>query len=206
MIVTGEGKVFVTPDIAKISLGVKETGQSLTLVQNSINKKSKTITDAVKKLGVDEKDIKTTSYNLYPQYDYSAAVKTITGYQASTSYEITIKDFDKINEITVAATAAGANMEGGINFEVNDKTQKEKLQEAREMAVAEAKEKAEGLAKSAGISLGKIVNISENNSGDLRYLTLPVSGGGNPEKESASAIEPGQTEINVIVSLSYKIR
>lgn len=207
LVVTGTGKVFVTPNIAKVTLGVEETGTSLKTVQDNANKKSKAITDAVKKLGVGESDIKTTSYSLYPEYDYSISVRKITGYRVSTTYEVTIKDFDKINEVLVAATASGANIAGNVNFEINDKTKKEKLQEAREMAVKEAKEKAEGLAKSASITLGKIINISENqNLGDIRFAALPISGGGVPEKSIEPDIQPGQTEINVNISLSYEIR
>lgn len=70
-VVSGEGKSMVTPDIAKITLGIQENGQTLKRVQDDVNVKSKALTDAVKKLGITDKDIKTTSYNIYPQYDYS---------------------------------------------------------------------------------------------------------------------------------------
>src|SRR6185369_17252201 len=92
-IVSGEGKVTVTPDIAKLNVGIQESGASLKTVQNLVNTKSKNLTDAVKKLGVGEKDIKTVSYNVYPQYDYQSRVPNLTGYQVSTDYEITVRDF-----------------------------------------------------------------------------------------------------------------
>jgi len=207
--VSGEGKVYVTPDIAKITVGVQENGSSLKTVQDSVNKKTKTLTDAIKKLGVEEKDIKTTSYNLYPQYDYQNSVSRITGYQVSTSYQITIRDFDKINDIIVASTAAGANMEGNISFDLNDDTKKEKLQEAREKAITEAKVKAEGLSKAAGITLGKIINISENQgSNEIRPLSAMGLGGGVTLDKTVTApsVQAGQTEIDVTVSLSYEVR
>lgn len=207
LVVVGEGKVSVTPDIAKVTLGIQENGESLKVVQDSVNKKSKTLTDALKKLGIGESDIKTTSYNVYPQYDYTQPNSKITGYQLSTSYEVTIKDFDKVNEVLVQATAAGANSQGGISFEVNDETKTKKLQEAREEAVKVAKEKAQGLAKAAGISLGKIINISESQGNDIRpmmYATKEAVGlGGAPVPAN---IQPGETEISVTVSLSYEIK
>ena len=207
LIVTGEGKVSVTPDIAKITLGIQEEGTSLKTVQNSVNKKSKTLTDALKKLGIAEKDIKTTSYSVYPQYDYMASVQKITGYRVSTSYEVTIRDFDKVNEVLVLATAYGANTAGGIAFEVNNETKTKKLQEAREEAVKKAKEKAQGLAKAAGISLGIIINISESQGGnEIRpmYATKDAVGlGGSPVTAN---IQPGETEIFVTISLSYEVR
>jgi uncharacterized protein YggE len=207
-VVTGEGKVTVSPDIAKINLGIQETGSSLKTVQDNVNKKEKVLTDSLKKLGIDDKDIKTTSYYVYPQYDYSAPAQRITGYQVSTSYEVTIKDFEKVNDAIVAATNAGTNNIGGINFEVNDTTKKEKLQEARDAAVKDAKEKAGGLAKSAGITLGKIINISENqNQNDLRQFAVPMAGGSGTAKEIAPPnIQPGTTDIDIVISLSYEVR
>lgn len=206
-VVTGEGKVFVTPDIAKITVGVQESGASLKTVQDNLNKKSAAITDAVKNLGVKKEDIKTTSYNLYPQYDYQNSPNRLTGYQVSTTYEITIKDFDKINDLIVIATGAGANMEGGINFEINEVTKKEKLQEARSLAAVDAKEKAQGLASAAGINLGKVINISES-QGSNEIRPLPAMGGAVILDKLAvePSIQAGQTEINVMVTLSFEVR
>lgn len=206
-VVAGEGKVSVTPDIARITVGIQNSGISLKTVQSLVNTKSKNLTEAIKKLGVAEADIKTTSYNVYPQYDYSNPNPKINGYQVSTDYEITVRDFDKVNDLIIASTTSGANVVRNISFEVNDKTKKEKIQAARDMAVSEAKEKAAGLAKSAGITLGKIVNISENQMGGIirpvmfdKALNAAGSAPATPE------IQPGQTEINVSVSLSFEVR
>lgn len=207
LIVTGEGKVSVAPDIAKVTIGIEESGQSLKSVQENVNQKSKNLTDEIKKLGVGESDIKTVSYNVYPTYNYEVRPQTITGYRVSTSYEITIDDFDGVNEVLVKATAVGANSIGNVNFEINDKTKKEKLQEAREEAVKEAKTKAEGLTKAAGISLGKIINISESQGFSPRPIAMFAgkedSVGISP---SEANIEPGETELSVVVSLSFEIR
>src|SRR6266576_609121 len=62
LVVSGEGRVTVTPDIAKINVGIQETGQSLKQVQDSVNKKSKSLVNALKKLGIGDSDIKTVSY------------------------------------------------------------------------------------------------------------------------------------------------
>lgn len=208
-VVTGEGKVFVTPDIAKITVGIQENGSSLKSVQDNVNKKSKALTDAVEKLGVDKKDIKTVSYNLYPQYDYlTSTTNRITGYQVSTNYEITVRDFDKVNDILVAATASGANTIGNVGFDINEETKKEKLQEARELAVSEAKSKAEGLSKAAGITLGKVINVSENQAiPEIRPMYAAGAVGTVTQKSEAPAnVTPGETEINVTVNLAYEVR
>ncbi len=209
LVVSGEGKVYTAPDIARITLGITDSGVSLKTVQESVNKKSQTLTNAIKNLGVDEKDIKTTSYNLYPQYDYlTSTTNRIKGYQVSTSYEITIRDVDNINDIIAAATLNGANMEGSVSFDLSDSVKKEKLNEARKIAANEAKEKAEGLAKSAGLTLGKMINISENQISDIpRPLYATNAAGAIEDKEATlPSIEAGQTEISVTVNLSYEIR
>ena len=209
-VVTGEGKVFVTPDIAKITVGIQENGSSLKSVQDDVNKKSKALTDAIEKLGVDKKDVKTTSYNVYPQYDYlTSTTNRITGYQVSTNYEITVRDFEKVNDILVAATAAGANTIGNVSFDINEETKKAKLQEARELAVSEAKAKAEGLSKAAGITLGKVINVSENQTTpEIRPLYAPQATDTTSLKAEAPTanVTPGETEISVTVSLAYEVR
>lgn len=207
-VVQGVGKVTVAPDIAKINIGIQEQGTILKQVQDSVNKKSQDLTNQIKKLGIDAKDIKTTSYYIYPQTDYTTPTQRITGYQVSTDYEITIRDFTKINELITSATSFGANSIGGINFDLSDNLKKEKLQEARNLAVTEAKDKAEGLAKAAGISLGKIVNVSENVPSDVRPFALPVSGGGSGLDKSItqSNVQPGTTDINITISLAYEVR
>lgn len=207
LVVSGEGKVYVTPDIAKITLGIQENGISLKTLQESVNKKSAALVSAIEKNGVKKEDIKTTSYNLYPQYDYQNSPNKINGYQIMTSYEVTIRDFDKINELVSIATSVGANMEGGITFDINDATKKEKINEARKLAVDDAKAKAQGLSAAAGVSLGKIINISENtNSNEIRPIALFTAGSPSDQVTSKSSIEAGQTEIKINISLSYEIR
>jgi uncharacterized protein YggE len=208
LIVSGEGKVSVTPDIAKVSLGIQESGDSLKTVQESVNKKSQSLVSQLKKLGIDEKDIKTTGYNVYPNYDYRATPQRINGYSVSINYEVTIKNFDKVNDVLSLATSSGANIVGGVSFDLSPDIKKKKLQEARESAVKEAKDKAEGLAKAAGISLGRVINISEQEVGGPRPVALLEKSMGAPADTVPTQpnIQPGETEIDITVSLSFEIR
>ena len=206
-IVQGTGKATVAPDIAKIDFGIQESGSNLKTVQDSVNKKSQDLVNQIKKLGIDAKDIKTLSYSVYPQYDYTTPTQKITGYQVSTEYEVTIRDFTKINDLLGAATSFGANTIGGVNFDLSDNLKNQKLQEARDEAVSEAKTKAAGLAKAAGITLGKIINVSESTPSDIRNFALPTSGAGLTEKSvTPPSVQPGTTEIDSTVSLSYEVR
>jgi hypothetical protein len=206
-VVQGSGKSYVAPDIAKVDLGITETGANLKIVQDSVNEKSQSLVDQIKKLGIEEKDIKTISYNVYPQYDYTAPSQRINGYQVSTSYEVTIRDLTKINDLLGSATSFGANTVGSVTFDLSEDLKNDKLQEAREIAVTEAKLKASGLARAAGISLGKITNVSEDTPLNTRMYAMPVGAGGAVDKAIAQPeVQPGTTEINVTVSLSYEVR
>jgi len=196
MMVTETGKATVVPDIAKVSLGIEAQGQTLKSVQDDVNKKSKNLTDALNKLGIDDKDIKTTNYSVSPEYDYQTTPYRINGYRVSTNYEVKITDFEIVNEVLTIATDSGANVIGNISFEVNEKTKAKLTQEAREEAVKLAKEKAEGLAKAAGITLGKIINVTESTGFDYPRSMI--------ELEKAN-ITPGETEISVTVTLSYSL-
>ena len=207
-VVQGTGKATVAPDIAKVDLGIQESGADLKSVQDSVNKKSQNLVNQIKKLGIDAKDIKTISYSVYPQYDYTAPSQRINGYQVSTSYEITIRDLTKINDVLGNATSFGANSVGSVAFDLSDDLKKQKLNEARDQAVSEAKTKAAGLAKAAGITLGKIINISEETPLNIRPMPMMnAMGGGAIEKITTTpSVQTGTTEINVTVSLSYEIR
>jgi uncharacterized protein len=207
-VVTGTGKATVAPDIAKIDFGISETGTDLKTLQNSVDQKSQSLVAQIKKLGIADKDIQTTSYSVYPQYDYTAPVQRITGYQVSTNYEVTIRDFTKINDLIATVTSNGANNISGVNFDLSDTLKNQTMQTAREQAVAEAKTKAEGLAKAAGITLGKIINVSEETPSNIIPLPLAVSGGGEVTTKSVTppSVQPGTTEIDITVSLSYEVR
>jgi uncharacterized protein len=203
--VTGEGKVTATPDIAVVTAGVQTQGATVKQIQQELNTKINKITDAIKKLGVDSKDIQTTNYNVSPIYDYRNGTQRITGYQANSNVTIKVRNLDSANGVVDAATANGANQIGGISFDVSDKTKAEN--EARTKAVEEAKKKAELAAKTAGFSLGKVINYNENFGGVPRPLMYAKAemdlAAGNA---APTQIEPGSSEIVVSVSLSYEIR
>lgn len=208
MMVSDTGKVTVVPDIAKVTIGIEKQGKTLKQVQGEVNTTSKRLTDALEKLGIDEKDIKTSNYSVSPEYDYSNSPYRINGYKVSTNYEVKITDFEKVNDALTIATESGANVIGNISFEVNEKTKEEYTQKAREEAVKLAKGKAEGLAKASGITLGKIINITESFGYDYpRPVTYAkeLSVGMGDSQEVAN-VTPGETEVSVTVSLSYEIR
>ncbi|RJP47497.1 MAG: DUF541 domain-containing protein [Armatimonadetes bacterium] len=201
--VTGQGIVTVKPDIAKISIGVEANGVTAKAAQEESNSKINAVIAAIKNLGIEEKDIKTSSYNIHPQYDYVSGRSRISGYNANTNLSIKVRVIDKANEIIDAATTAGSNQIGNLVFDVDDRTAAE--DEARKEAVSQAKSKAQQAAAAAGFSLGKIINYSESFN-DTSPMPLRAVSLEKAENDSTTSLEPGSSEIKVTVTLHYEIR
>lgn len=206
--VSGEGKVTVIPDTAIINLGIIESRPDVRSAQTTVNQVMDKITSDLKSLGIESKDIKTQNYSIYPQYDYKNGTGRIISYNVSSNLSVTVRQFDKINDVIDKATADGANTVGNISLVVDDAKQKQLLQQARSQAVAEAKNKAAGLAGAAGITLGRIVNIQES-SGDMprpimmmNKAIAPVGIGGGAD----TSISPGSTDITTSVTLYYETK
>ena len=201
--VTGEGKVTVVPDTAVIDLGITVNRPTVKAAQNEANSVINAITQAIKDLEIAAKDIKTSNYSVYPQYNYDEGPNRITSYQVNASLTITIRDFDKVNQVIDSATSKGANTVSGIQLTVDEDKTKQLLQQARELAIKEAKAKAESLARAAGITLSKIVNIQEGYSNPRPIYAkemMAVGGGGDTQ------IQPGSTDISTSVTLFYETR
>ena len=203
--VTGEGKSTVVPDIAMVSLGVQASGTTVKDVQSKVNTASNAVTASVKSQGISADDIKTINYSINPNYDFNNGGQKINGYQANSTVQVKVRDLNKTNNVIDAGTAAGANQVGGINFDVDDKAKAQ--DEARKIAVADAKKKAEQASATAGFTLGRLVNYQEDFAGNIRPFPMMASG---VTKDSAptppTQVEPGTSEINITVTLSYEIR
>jgi len=213
--VSGQGKVYAKPDVAIVSLGVTNTAVTVTDVTKNNADKMNAVIEAVKKIGVDEKDIQTTNYNLSPNYEaravpmmypYNSSTGKIISYTLSQNIQVKIRDFNKISDILSQATAQGANLVGNLQFTIDDPEQFK--DQARAVAIAEAKANAENLAKESGIKLGKIINIYENYSPySVKYDSMALGmGGASPEVASVPTIQPGQQEINVTINLTYRVK
>lgn len=196
--VTGEGKVTVVPDTAIVDLGITVSRPTVKAAQTQVNSVINTISQSIKDLGISAKDIKTSNYSIYPQYN-----DRITGYQVNASLTVTVREIDKVNQVIDIATAKGANTVGGIQLTVDDARQKELLQQAREMAVKDAKSKAESLANAAGLTLGKIVNVQEDANNFPRPIMSMLAIADSTPKTN---IQPGSTDISTSVTLFYETR
>jgi len=203
--VEGTGKVSAIPDVAEVNLGIEVRRRTVFEAQKEANEKISKITEAVKKLGIEEKYIKTVNYSVYPEYDFKEG-RNIIGYNVNISLLVKVKNFEKINAVIDTATSLGANQVGGLNFTIDDKKLEDLKMQARKQAIEEAKKKAKEIAALAGIRLGKIINVSENSTSPYfpQSLKQMQMGMGGSDQETQTNIQPGESEITVSVTLSYE--
>jgi uncharacterized protein YggE len=204
-IVQGVGETTIIPDTAMISFGVSKTSPTVQEAKNQVNEITNKITQDLKNLGVEVKDIKTTDYSVNPQYDYKSNNQTITGYTVNTTIQVKLQPIDKANQAIDIVTKDGANQAGGVQFTIDDTKQKELMQEARQKAIKDAKEKAQSLADAAGIHLGRIVDIQENaqNYPHL-YYTRELMTADKTTGQAPTQLNPGENKISTTISLSYE--
>ncbi len=204
--VSGEGKTTAVPDIAQLSFGVQVQRQATAKqAMDLLGKDMQKIFDAVKKSGVEEKDIKTEGLSLTPAYDWTDGKQVNKGFDASQSLRVKVRDMDKTSDVLAAATNAGANNVGGVSFTVDDP---EKARaEARQKAIIQAQAKAKKLADQLGMKLGKLKSFSEGGGSEPRQMM--VMGAAMAAKSADVAETPipaGEQEVNVTVNLTYELR
>lgn len=200
--VSGEGRATIKPDQAKVSAGVQATGTSSAQVKDQINTTINKVTSAITGVGIDQTDIQTANFNINPTYDYTGGSQKISGFSASTTLTVNVKDISKLNAVIDAATAAGANNVNNLGFDNKDDSGA--TDQARKLAVENAKTKAQNIANIAGFKLGNIVNYSEGGSDARPYPSLMKVGGGIASEPTQ--IQPGTNEVVVNVILSYEVR
>lgn len=203
--VTGKGEATEVPDTALISLGVTKTAPSVLTAQEQVNSIASKLISDLKSLGIEKKNIKTTNYSVYPDYDYNSVRQNIRGHTVTQNLEVKIKPIDKANKAIDAATADGANMIGSISFILNDAEKKRLENKARTEAIKEAKEKAESLSRLSGLRLGRIIDVQEG----INFEPRPIMGklqmpGGEAPAEDQTQITPGESTISTTVTLSYE--
>ncbi|MDO9303072.1 MAG: SIMPL domain-containing protein, partial [Anaerolineales bacterium] len=172
----------------------------------SANKAQTTaVLDALKKAGVDEKDLRTTNFSIYPSQQYSPE-GTVTGtiYMVDNTVYVTVRDLDGLGSLLDNTISAGANSINSIQFDVADKTAA--VKDARAKGVEDAKTQAQELADAAGVTLGEIQNISFYDNSPYPVFEGKGGGGGGYAADVSVPIQPGQLTISVSVSITYAIK
>lgn len=196
--VGGFASVTAVPDRATFTFGVDTRGQTASAALNESAAAIKRVVDAVKRAGVDGKDIQTQSVSLYPQTTSDG--RHIEGYAANASVVVRLDDLDRAGPLVDAAVAAGATSVYGPSLERSDAD--ELRGQALADAVADARTKAEALAKAAGGSLGDVISVTESGGS-----VPPIPYAARDAMATAEmTIEPGTQEIQASVTVTFELR
>lgn len=156
--VVGSGEVQGAPDTVTADVGIEVVAPDVTAAMNETNTRQKAVIDALTAQGIDAKDIKTTAVDLQPQYGENSV---ITGYRAGNAVTVTIRSLDKAPRALSSIVNAGGNATriNAVNFTIEDDSQL--VSDARARAFEDAKARADQYAHLSGMSLGKVISISE---------------------------------------------
>ena len=203
--VNGMGKLAVKPDKADLNLSVEVQAKTAEAARNQAANAMTALIKAVKSHDIADKDIQTRSVSLYPNYSSDTANK-IVGYQLSNQVAVCIRDIDKVSDVIDAAVQAGGNSTRvqGVSFGIDNP--ESALVEARELAYANAKIKAEQYAKLAGVTLAAPLHISEG--AEIPVVPMPYNEMRTMKAAMADATTPvqaGEQEVSVTVDVVFGI-
>ena len=202
--VTGSGKVFLTPDMATLSIGVHNEDENAARAVEGNNAQAQSVIEVLLEMGVEEDDIQVSNFNIFAEQRIGQnGGQLSTVYIVDNTIFVTVRDLEILGEIMGAVVEAGANSVFGIQPDIADKTQA--ISEARRAAIEDAQIKAEELALAAGVTLGDVQSIIESSSAPIPVFEgkSGVDFEGDPEQVPETF---GQLSLTVEVSVVYNIR
>ena len=202
--VTGTGEVRAEPDIATVSTGVEVRADTVAEARAGAAAAANAVVAALRAEGVAETDIRTVNFSIRPMYDYSGETPRIVGYVVSNTVMVTVRDVESVGELIDAVAEAGGDSVrfDGISFSHDDPAAL--AEEARELAIQDARAKAEQLAALTGVRLGSVISVVETS------WAAPLVGF-SPRAEFAMAddggtsIQPGTAAVTVTVQAAWEI-
>jgi len=208
--VTGSGIAWLKPDMAVITFGADVTGYSPAEAVDRASNLMEGARRAAMRLGVAEEDIATSSYSMWTEYEYDSSTYEYTDvriYHVTDYASLKLYDMEDVGEVLAALVQGGANCISGVSFSITDKTPA--YDEARRIAVEDARNRAEQLAEATGVTLGEPTMISEYS---YDYYDPYYGYGGMPATitadesgmaMSAPSISPSMMSVQTSVSITY---
>jgi hypothetical protein len=216
--VSGEGEVLAVPDTATFSVTIQETAEDVESAQEVATQKANDIIAYLREAGVEEKNIQTADYSIYPEYEWVRATcvdgycpegrQNLVGYQVSQSISVKVSDTEMAGDLLSGVGSRGASSVSGLSFTIDDE---DALQAAaRDKAILDARAKAEELADSLDVRIVRVVGFSESGS----YPPVPYAARGSIAmdaqessiKLAAPELPTGQNKIISNVSVTWEIR
>ena len=204
--ISATGEVTRVPDLAIISAGVQTLRPTATAAIEENAERMERVRAALKRAGIDDKDIQTASINLNPEYRYvENQSPVLTGYRASNTLSVKFRDLKRTGAILDALVREGANQINGPSLTI-DKPETA-YDEARVKAIANGRARAELYARALGMRVVRLLSVSEGGSVHVpppmpyaRDVAMAVSSAAKTE------IDPGTQDLSVSVAMSFELR
>lgn len=200
----GDGEASAQPDVAFLTLGVQADGKTAREALDKASAAMNTVLDTLKRLGVADKDLRTTGLSVTPvrgrQQPGDTTPPPVVGYQASNNINVTVRALSRAGEYIDAAVDAGANVAGGIRFAIDDTTGLRK--QSLELASRDARNKADSIAAGLGLRISSVRAASEES------LSVPVARSeafGVAAADKAAPVEPGELTVRARVRVVFNI-
>ncbi|HRP72597.1 MAG TPA: SIMPL domain-containing protein [Luteimonas sp.] len=200
--VSARAEASRVPDVASLSTGVVTQAADANAALKANSAQMAKVVATIKAAGIAERDIQTSGISIHPQYRYAEnQPPTITGYQASNTVNIKVRDIGKLGEVLDALVASGANQVNGPNFEID---QPEAVyDEARQAALKQAQARAQMYATSLGLRVRRIVSISEG-GGFQPPMPMLKTMAMDARMESAP-VAPGETTLGASLDVVFEL-
>ena len=204
VITTGEGVVKLAPDRVWVSIAAESRAKSPKEAQRANADAMKAVLDRVKALGLPDDAIRTSGYDLQPEFDYANGKQTIRGYLARNSVEVRVDDISRAGDVLDVAVASGATNVSGVRFDLKDRGAPER--EALRSAVADARRRADAAAFGAGMKVDRVVRIEEHRSMTPEPRPMMMARQSMVADAGTPPLVPGEIEVRVSVTLTSSIK
>lgn len=210
LVVTGKATRKIEPTQSVVTGSWQEKGKTAEEARDKVRDAAGAGVEAIKQAGIEEKKIATTQVTVYPEYDYSPVGKSpaITGYQGTTTVQVTLVDTAKADQIIGLMTEKKATSTSGPSFGLSTEVRDSLQKELKVAAVADAANQAQALAEQAGSKVGEVISIT---GGDSVASTPPVmpydrTAIATDVAETSSDITTGEEELSVTVTVTYQLK
>ena len=199
--VSGEGVVTAVPDMASVSVGVTTQAEDAAAAMADNNRAMASLFGALDKFGIAETDRQSSGFSVYPRYDQQPdgrGRREITSYVVSNTLTIRVRDIDRLGELLSAVVESGSNQLGSLSF--GNSNEAELRDQARGLAVANARHKATLYAEAAGGKLGRVVSITEAGASQPG----PMMRAGMSLQMEAVPVAAGENEYRAVVNVVFE--
>ncbi len=202
--VSAEAKATRVPDVATMSTGVVTQAADANGALRANAEEMNKVMSAVKAAGIAERDVQTSGISIYPQYRYEEnKPPIITGYQASNTVNLKVRDIAKLGKVLDALVASGANQVNGPNFEIDQP--EEAYDEARRNALAKAQARAEMYAKTLGLRVRRIVSIDEGTGYQPPVMLRMAAKTMAMDAMETTPVSPGESTLSANLNVVFEL-